>query len=679
MMSKRDTVEATVKGSSQMFYMKNDFSGWNSVTVHNKRVRPDDHSVFVESSGIVAVVCSNLDNNNNKSRGHAMMVFREGTWQLFFVWKLSGETLHGFEAELESPTRFTLFEKMYNLEVDLLMIMKFVSIYGLEDPRMDNYAFLNTIDGKLNIGSKPTTMMLPRPTLYEHVRHSEVVVERPSRKRKKRGGRKQSNRNVPANVVRRIRNGKNLAYLDIYVGEKALNDGPLAELTEKVKLINKDKNVKPMEKEMFLLPKVIHDLPSPCSTFKVVSFYVVSKRMVMRMNNMLYEDTNLLLSSCDTVDLISIPYSDRIVRISVCSEEEYETLRSMGDVTVHSFGSIGSFLTRESSDYEVDIPGFIVSTWELNSEMTGKFDMADLKEFQNRFGTFFGNRPSVPCGGINGYLGCRNSFKPTLSPALGPGTIFSASYHRKHYLEDHKHPHLCHKVRCHAKEAQSLAYRYAGTLMHFVGYDTCSRLIWTQGSCQRTARTLEQNEVRIKTEMVDSLTPLGFFNIPHKDKCDLLSKNEYGEWMRELELMQKSDKEVGKIKRMDLSVGIGLPTVCAYNEISEGKGCANAWFADMLFCAQIHNGTLHYFCGWASPHCTCVPIVRMNDHVRTMNTAEGDRTFIAGWGSSGGSPEARAAREARREERERRRILQAMEDLLGKGRRRQLKGKKEGY
>lgn len=105
---------------------------------------------------------------------------------------------------------------------------------------------------------------------------------------------------------------------------------------------------------------------------------------------------------------------------------------------------------------------------------------------QDRFGKLFGGRTSIPSYGINNYLGQRLSSRPKLSPSLGPGTTFHADYHRMHYSQDHLHPYLQSKVSHASFIAKQIATNLNQTFISFVGDETCSRLIWTQGSLPRT-------------------------------------------------------------------------------------------------------------------------------------------------------------------------------------------------
>jgi hypothetical protein len=203
-----------------------------------------------------------------------------------------------------------------------------------------------------------------------------------------------------------------------------------------------------------------------------------------------------------------------------------------------------------------------------------------------------------------------------------------------------------------AKKAQCLVYKYAGTLMNFVGFDTCSRLIWTQGSSVRTTYNVEANVVVSTTKKVMPISPIGFFNMPHFDTCDKMANVDYMELLKELEDKSPSTPTTRKIRSMGDSIaGMGLPTVCAYNIISSRERNVQGWFADLFFCSPILNGSLHYFCGWAIPHGTCIPVAIKGDVLQTLNKGNDDDIFIAAWGSSGGSPHVREERERRRTER----------------------------
>jgi hypothetical protein len=163
MNTQHDKRKSSIKGNVDMWYIKEETSNkWTHVKVVNKRVFPVDPLTFPNGTGIVAITCNNLDNNNYGCKGHSVMVFCDGEWSLVLIWKLQRNLLIGFVVELCSSTELSLTEKNLDLSITETVV-KFVSVYGLYDDRIKDPAFLNPIDGKLNIGKRPTSFPVPIP------------------------------------------------------------------------------------------------------------------------------------------------------------------------------------------------------------------------------------------------------------------------------------------------------------------------------------------------------------------------------------------------------------------------------------------------------------------------------------------------------------------------------------
>lgn len=634
-----DARQSSVKGSVDVFYllMKSQHPlSWRKETVVNKRISLSDKSLLCSSAEIVAVVCNNLDSNRSKSRGHAAMIYEaDGNWHLVFIWTLTRDKLMCYLVKGVEQDQLEMIEKVVDMQLGNV-ILKFVSLFGVKDSRIQDPAFINQVDGGLNIGTRPT--WIPVPSWSTHIKNDPPAKSSEKRCRRKRGGKRSQSRHVPGHVSKHIRLTRTMEFLNIFLEISNLEQCSLSLLERRVRLIEKNSYIKPMDKRIYLLPKDLCEEENEHERvdFEKKTFYLVSKRMIVGLNGKTKDEYEKLLCMCETVDLISLPYSRRPVRMFLCVEAEYESQRGKDNTKECSFEGIGQFIYNVSSEIGAHLPGTLFSTWDFNEGIADTFDQKDLLDIQDRFGSFFGNRSSVSSGGINGYIGPRLSSRPTMTPALGPGTVFNASYYRQHYNQDHKHPELRSKISLAAKKVQQVAHQYAGSLMQFIGYDACSRLIWTQGSSLRTTQAIENQTVVTKTQQVDSMSPIGFFNTPHRDKCDTISEKHYATWMKQLEEEDKSGISFSEMKRMEERIGIGLPTVCGYNEVKHRtEKIIHAWFADLIFCCRLRNGCVHYFCGWASPHCTCVPVASLDECVSTMNTSIENSAIIAGWGESG--------------------------------------------
>jgi hypothetical protein len=88
-----------------------------------------------------------------------------------------------------------------------------------------------------------------------------------------------------------------------------------------------------------------------------------------------------------------------------------------------------------------ELAGSAVSTWVVDPSITNVFEDDSTDPFwpykvELMFSRFFGDRNSVACGGLNGYIGPRNSNQPNPSPNYGPGSSTSEAHYTRMYYSN---------------------------------------------------------------------------------------------------------------------------------------------------------------------------------------------------------------------------------------------------
>ena len=144
---------------------------WKREKITGRRVTPSD-PIFAGNLGVIALACPNYQGLNNGCRGHAAMIYKDGKWRLHFVWRLSTQSTHGWDAWYLTNTRVRLDEMLHEFDKGDI-IFKFVSVWGLLD--VHDPAYLNKTDGCLNAGIRPTAVWLPPPKKYPTTSKAQSV------------------------------------------------------------------------------------------------------------------------------------------------------------------------------------------------------------------------------------------------------------------------------------------------------------------------------------------------------------------------------------------------------------------------------------------------------------------------------------------------------------------------
>ena len=509
-------------------------------------------------------------------------------------------------------------------------MFNFVSIYGLEGVR--DSAFLNELDGKLNCGICPSSVHLPIPS---HCNGN--IVDLPSlhdsswkknanikgRRRRVRG--KKKNRKIPqwlrssASVEQTlcvhlllddVRNDEAMKYCSSVTDSKYFA----------IRGTVGNDNVSTGSKFFFVDSKVVRDINCQ-SPNQAESFLEKHSGASFHYREFEYACTPLRVFISD---------ADQFSKLKECKDNVYDAEYNI--------------ITYKSEKPNSKILGVMVSSWFVEEASKCLFTMEDARHIQDRFGTFFGSRTSVPCRGINGYLGRRLSHQSNVTPTHGPGTVFTASYFRGYYNKDHLHYSLQGKIRRSADIVLNASKKFNDAYIQFIGDKTCNRLIWTQGAKQRNLTHMTSCGDMIQHNESLAGKHIGFFNKLHVDKLDRVRSDEL--WDVFHEKIKKHSNLPGYQNIMELRrlIGFGLPTTCGYNFITKTReeNHIEGWFLMGRIAVPLVEGAVHHFMGWSFPHCTSVPYICRRNKIITLNL-EDEESYILAWGSSGGTQHAAAA------------------------------------
>ena len=174
----------------------------------------------------------------------------------------------------------------------------------------------------------------------------------------------------------------------------------------------------------------------------------------------------------------------------------------------------------------VMLPGVCVSMWR-NSAHMNYVSMEFTTAIEKSFGRGFGDRSCAPCLGVNGYFGHHCSKRVISRPETKPGTRVMDHYGRQTDKFQENVP-LCQKfIYSQARAVLQITRTMNDNYMQFIGYDTCNRIIWTQGI----------NHINKQENLNGHANQrcIGFANKLHIDKCDLIKKEISDQWFKWLE------------------------------------------------------------------------------------------------------------------------------------------------
>ena len=122
----------------------------------------------------------------------------------------------------------------------------------------------------------------------------------------------------------------------------------------------------------------------------------------------------------------------------------------------------------------------------LKHHFETKMSLLDVKILNNSLGTGYGQRECTKHKGLQAYFGPRYCYRPLMNPNYGKGEIkYKVDYYRQTYSNPEQLLMSCPKVNNTAREALDITRSINSNYMEFVGYNTCSKVIWTSGTMKR--------------------------------------------------------------------------------------------------------------------------------------------------------------------------------------------------
>ena len=314
---------------------------------------------------------------------------------------------------------------------------------------------------------------------------------------------------------------------------------------------------------------------------------------------------------------------------------------------VESVNDNTKFLYGITNLPNVMLPGVCVSMWRHSTDIPDiSRDFTDAVE--KSFGRGFGDRSCAPCLGVNAYFGHHYNKRVIDRPETIPGTRILDHYGRQTDKNQEAIP-VCQKyIKRQAHHVLQITRTMNSNYMLFIGYNTCDRIIWTQG--------INQNGKRSNPNQHKNQQCISFANKLHIDKCDLVKKEPsdvWFNWVKKLKIEKCKGEHDGyaaqhvidKFKEIETTFGIGLPTTCGYSHVVVEESDIvdiNSSFIEMNFAMPITNKSIHHMYAWTFPHATALTIATTSDSKILVKSGTKSEHYVnvAAWGNSGGSKHA---------------------------------------
>ena len=188
----------------------------------------------------------------------------------------------------------------------------------------------------------------------------------------------------------------------------------------------------------------------------------------------------------------------------------------------------------------------------LKHQFETKMSLIDVKKLNNSLGTGYGQRECTKHKGLHAYFGPRYCHRPLMNSNYDEGEI---KYRMEYYCQTYSNPELLlishPKANNAAREALDITRSINSNYMEFVGYKTCSKVIWTSGTMKRH-QTIKNDKNEIKHQTTKySYCPFGFTNTPHKDRKDTFNEKTMKEDINCLRILKsgKVAEYIEKVKR----------------------------------------------------------------------------------------------------------------------------------
>jgi hypothetical protein len=185
-------------------------------------------------------------------------------------------------------------------------------------------------------------------------------------------------------------------------------------------------------------------------------------------------------------DLIHVDSSYK-TRMLMCTPDEYDSVKYTGNVIETSWKE-NMFLHELSSLPNHELKRIPVSMW-LRHKSETKMSLIDVRNLNKSFGTGYGQRECTRHKGLQTYFGPRYCYRPLMNPKYGEGGI---KYKVDFFHQTYSNPELLlishPKVNNAAREALDLPRSMNSSYMEFVGYEACSKVIWTSGTMKKNQK-----------------------------------------------------------------------------------------------------------------------------------------------------------------------------------------------
>ena len=217
----------------------------------------------------------------------------------------------------------------------------------------------------------------------------------------------------------------------------------------------------------------------------------------------------------------------------------------------------------------ITLPGTIVSMWKYAKRKKPiSLNMCHIIEDCLKRG--FGDRLLVPCAGVNCYFGQNHSSRLKNRPKTIQGDHKSDYYARQDSKFKENIPIIQKFVEFRTKLTQQETSIMNDNYMRFVGYQTCNRLIWTNGMDGSRHQGIPSSNNKQRC--------FGSINKPHLEKCDVVKKNDSEKWFDKIKPTDVNKHHeiykkyvIAKLQLIDKNFGIGLPTTCGYSRVYGSK------------------------------------------------------------------------------------------------------------
>ena len=371
--------------------------------------------------------------------------------------------------------------------------------------------------------------------------------------------------------------------------------------------------------------------------FIIDARYFESLKEIKRANEMyLY-----LLEICVGSTLLVQPDDCSNIRFCMVDSHQHKSLKEKEGIEILNANG-NEYLYEFSNLASWSLKGCVVSSWETDGELP-EFSFDDVKRLVGAVGRG-AERERTKNKGVYLTLGPRYSGRPRPSPVIQDKTKLQfCDFHRQDWKSQEAMYLLRKKVCYGAERIRQRSVALNPGYMHLVGCHCCGRQLLTSGFYK---------EIRDGKGHT-----IGFVNSLHDDTCNLIKKNLVALYIRKFTedinnckkyYHSKKKKLIKKVKEINNLIGLGLPTTCAYNIISDVNLLKVARLSSLFvmfdFAMTLSHKTVHNFFGWAFSHCTALPILIFHDgivHVSNDGVEEKHCIIVFAWGSEGGKAESR--------------------------------------